>query len=284
MANNLLQMAQPASTNVHSNIDNLILQADLDKFDKTGVMYADKTPQYIGGADDVVANVALGPLLTLKSLGSAGKKLLERTGLRNPISHYTSGLSASNILKSGNIYGTGKFPGRELIGGTRAVSVTRDPMFTSRPHTSIGTDIRFVLDRDKLVKKGFKISPFVHPYYRKTTFDPVKRSVGVDKYNKKIMNPKFEFEERVRGNIPTENIRLIDLITFPQGAGKRFEAAEILDQLSKSNIPIIRSSKTTDQIRFMDKMFKKYRQQGPLKYSGSTLQENLNKLLEAPTY
>ena len=101
MANNLLQMAQPVSTNVHNNIDNLILQADLDKFDKTGVMYADKTPQYIGGADDVVANVALGPLLTLKSLGSVGKKLLERTGLRNPVTHYTTGSGATEILKSG---------------------------------------------------------------------------------------------------------------------------------------------------------------------------------------
>ena len=84
MAKNLLQMAQPASTDVHSNIDNLILQAELDRLDQTGVMYADKTPQYIGGADDVVANVALGPLLTLKSLGGVGKKLLEKTGLRKP--------------------------------------------------------------------------------------------------------------------------------------------------------------------------------------------------------
>lgn len=39
MANNLLQMAQAASTNVHNNIDNLILKAELDKFDQTGVMY-----------------------------------------------------------------------------------------------------------------------------------------------------------------------------------------------------------------------------------------------------
>ena len=97
------------------------------------------------------------------------------------------------------------------------------------------------------------------------------------------MNPKFEFEERVRGYIPTENIRLIDLAYFPQGASQRFKAAEMLNQLSKSNIPIIRSSKTTDEIRFMDKMFRKYRPQSRM-YSGSTLQKNLNRLLDAPTY
>tara|TARA_X000001382_G_scaffold97497_4_gene71867 strand:- start:4122 stop:4844 length:723 start_codon:yes stop_codon:yes gene_type:complete len=39
MANNLLQMAQPASTNVHNNIDNLILQAELDKKQFGGVSY-----------------------------------------------------------------------------------------------------------------------------------------------------------------------------------------------------------------------------------------------------
>ena len=39
MANNLLQMAQPASTDVHSNIDNLILQAELDEKQFGGVSY-----------------------------------------------------------------------------------------------------------------------------------------------------------------------------------------------------------------------------------------------------
>jgi len=285
MANNLLQMAQPASTNVHNNIDNLILQADLDKFDKTGVMYADKTPQYIGGADDVVANVALGPLLTLKSLGGVGKKLLERTGLRNPVSHYTTSQGATNILKSKNIYGTGKFPGKNLIGGTRAVSVTRDPMFTSRPHSSIGTDVRFILDRDEMFRKGFNIKPYAGPNYRKT----LTESLDLDHYKEvfgkhaKQMNPRFEFEERIRDKIPVENIKLIDLLSFPQGAGQRFNAAKILNQLAQAKAPIIRSSETTDQIKLMDEMFRKYRPQNR-RYSGSTLQENLNRLLEAPTY
>ena len=38
MANNLFQMSQPSSTNVHNNIDNLILKAELNRFDQTGVM------------------------------------------------------------------------------------------------------------------------------------------------------------------------------------------------------------------------------------------------------
>ena len=309
MANNLLQMAQPASTNVHNNIDNLILQADLDKFDKTGVMYADKTPQYIGGADDVVANVALGPLLTLKSLGSVGKKLLEKTGLQNPLTHYTTGSGATNILKSGKIRGRDQaFPGKpfrkdskkaidaklkelrektlssadeldfyanELIQGSPAVSVTRDPMFLSRPHAHVGSDIGLVMDRGQLTKQGMKIQPFAENKFGKVL--PYTHT----QYGR--MNPRFEFEERVRGYIPTESIRLIDLAYFPQGAGKRFEAAEMLNQLSKANIPIIRSPKTTDQIKLMNEMFRKYRPQSR-RYSGSTLQENLNRLLEAPTY
>ena len=61
MANNLLQMttSQPVSTGVHNNIDNFILQAELDKFAQTGVVYADKTPEYIGGVDPFVANIGL---------------------------------------------------------------------------------------------------------------------------------------------------------------------------------------------------------------------------------
>ena len=54
----------PVSTGVHNNIDNLILQAELNKFAQTGVMYADKTPEYIGGTGDVVANVAMAPIVS----------------------------------------------------------------------------------------------------------------------------------------------------------------------------------------------------------------------------
>ena len=158
---------QPASTGVHNNIDNLILDAELDKLAQTGSMRADTRPQYIGGVDPIVENIAMGPLLTLKSLGSVGKKILEKTGLRNPVSHYTAGQNASSILNRGKIIGTGEFPGKK-VRSSSAVSVTRDPMFTSRPHGSIGTDIRFILDRDELVKKGFPMEPIAVRGYRKT--------------------------------------------------------------------------------------------------------------------
>ena len=39
MPNTINEYFQPSSTSSHSNIDDLILQAELDKFDRTGVMY-----------------------------------------------------------------------------------------------------------------------------------------------------------------------------------------------------------------------------------------------------
>ena len=74
MSNTVKGYFEPSSTNVHSNIDDLILQAKLDEFAQTGVMYADKRPKYIGGADDVVANIAVSPILALKSMGNVGRK------------------------------------------------------------------------------------------------------------------------------------------------------------------------------------------------------------------
>lgn len=182
---------QPASTGVHNNIDNLILDAELDKLAQTGSIRADTRPQYIGGVDPVVENIAMGPLLTLKSLGSVGKKILEKTGLRNPVSHFTKGESAKDILESGVIKGaSGAFPGRPfkkemgtlILDDSKgvpwshspkspAVSVTRDPMFSNRPHHYVGTDIRFVMDRDDLIKKGFKIEPFTEANYGKVIND-----------------------------------------------------------------------------------------------------------------
>lgn len=243
---------QPASTGVHNNIDNLILQAELDKLAQTGSMRADTRPQYIGGVDPIVENIALSPLLTLKSLGSVGKKLLEKTGLRNPVSHYTTGQGAANILDTGSIYGTGKFPGENLIGGARAVSVTRDPMFASRPHGSIGTDIRFVLDRDEMVKKGFTMQPFTARNYGKTMsyknqptetlMRLIENKTAKELKGLRMKNPRFEFEERVRGNIPTENIKLIDILQLPLGESDFSpNMLKLLGQLSRTNIPIIKS-------------------------------------------
>lgn len=246
---------QPASTGVHNNIDNLILDAELDKLAQTGSMRADTRPQYIGGVDPIVENIAMGPLLTLKSLGSVGKKLLEKTGLRNPVSHYTFGQNASNILKQGKIQGSRQYPGR-------AVSVTRDPMFTSRPHGSIGTDIRFILDRDELVKKGFPMEPIAVGGYRKTS--PYEFNKENARYQK--MNPKFEFEERVRGDIPIENVKLIDILQLPLGESDFSpNMMKLLGQLSRTNIPIIKSNLVKNRL------------------SNNTY-EDIYRLMDTPTY
>lgn len=246
---------QPASTGVHNNIDNLILDAELDKLAQTGSMRADTRPQYIGGVDPIVENIAMGPLLTLKSLGSVGKKIIEKTGLRNPVSHYTTGQGAANILKTGNIKGTSLYPGKSSRTKFRkfrkesypalgrpddwSASITRDPMFTSRPHGTIGTDIRFILDRDELVKKGFPMKPIAVANFEKVikTLNPSLKKL------EKSMNPRFEFEERVRGNIPTENIKLIDILQLPLGESDFSpNMLKLLGQLSRTNIPIIKSN------------------------------------------
>tara|TARA_R100000655_G_scaffold77896_1_gene117223 strand:+ start:70 stop:924 length:855 start_codon:yes stop_codon:yes gene_type:complete len=242
---------QPASTGVHNNIDNLILDAELDKLAQTGSMRADTRPQYIGGVDPIVENIAMGPLLTLKSLGSVGKKLLEKTGLRNPVSHYTFGQNASNILKQGKIQGSLQYPGR-------AVSVTRDPMFSNRPHGSIGTDVRFILDRDELVKKGFPMKPIAVSNYKKTLNNYGRPPITLENY-KKIhgyypdqMNPRFEFEERVMRNIPIENVKLIDILQLPLGEPDFSpNMLKLLGQLSRTNIPIIKSNLVKNRLNKM---------------------------------
>ena len=160
-------------------------------------------------------------------------------------------------------------------------------MFTSRPHGTIGTDLRFILDKDELVKKGFPMKPIVVSNFEKTTPLYGGKTLGDIAEGKLYrtgskMNPRFEFEERVRGNIPTENIKLIDLLKFPQGAGSRYQAADIINALGKTDIPIIRNPQTTEQIETMAKMFSKYNL--PAFQPKSTLERNLNKLLDAPTY
>jgi len=273
---------QPSSTGSHSNIDDLILQAELDKFAQTGSMREDRTPRYIGGTDDVVANIALSPIMTLKSMGNVGRKILEKTGLRNPVSHYTTGQGATNILDKGSIYGTGKFPGKNLIGGTRAVSVTRDPMFASRPHGSIGTDIRFVLDRDEMVKKGFTMQPFTARNYGKTLsyknqptealMRLIENKTAKELKGLRIKNPKFEFEERVRGNIPTENIKLIDILQLPLSESDFSQnMLKLLGQLSKTNIPIIKSNLAKNRLSHI-----------PIGRAGTF--EDIYKIMETPTY
>jgi hypothetical protein len=260
---------KPDATKVHNNIDNLILQAELDKLAQTGSMRVDRTPEYIGGVDPVVENVALSPILTLKSIGSVGKKILEKTGLRNPVSHYTTGKRASSILEEGRIEGRGEFPGKPFYGDSRkylekqlakdktgwlsetdikfqeqfpkspSVSITRDPMFLSRPHVHVGSDIGLIMDRDNMIKKGLKIQPFAELNYRKTIPSP---------YNSP--NPRFEFEERVRGNIPTENIKLINALRFPKGESVLSpNVLKIIKELGTTDIPIVKSDRFSKDIK-----------------------------------
>ena len=311
----------PSSTGVHNNIDDLILQAELDKFAQTGTVGVDRTPEYIGGTDDVVANIALSPLLTLKRLGTVGREIIKKTGLRNPVSHFTRGESAKNILESGTIKGASEsFPGKPFYKDSRkyldkqlnrdksgwlsetdikfqkqllssfpmpkspAVSVTRDPMFTSRYHNNIGTDIRFVLDRDELIKKGLKISPYVElsgmPGYSKTLNSYGRGPITLDNY-KKIhgyypdqMNPRFEFEERVRGYIPTENIKLIDILQLPLGQSIYSNKIQnLLSELAKTNIPIIKSELAKDRLSKI-----------PIGREREGAFKDVYKLLETPTY
>ena len=281
MSNTVKGYFEPSSTKVHSNIDDLILQSKLDEFAQTGVMYADKRPKYIGGADDVVANIALSPILTLKNMGDVGRKILEKTGLRNPVSHYTRGQSAKDILESGTIKGAeGGFPGKSFKGEyekkqemiarklgdysyrakSPAVSITRDPMFLSRPHSHVGSEIGLIMDRDQLVRQGMKIQPFAEKGFQKT-YQTLRE-----------LNPKFEFEERIRGYVPTKNIKLIDLIQLPKDLpDKSVDLFEILNAFNKSRIPIIKSPLVEERLRKI-----------PIKDDETF--ENIYKLMQTPTY
>ena len=314
--NSLLNMAtaNPASTDVHNNINNLIMKAEMDSKLRQYSMSAYKTPQPITGT---IPDVALSPLLTLRSLGSVGKKLLEKTGLKNPISHYTSSNAISKILKEGRIKGSSdSFPGKPFSGDRKSVlskknkqfeneslastdeiqfyknnmpsrspsvSVTRDPAFLQRAHSHVGTDVKFIMDRDDLIKSGLKINPFAEKGFPK-----INRTWDTKEYIR--MNPRFEFEERVRGNIPLGNVKLIDLLNLPSGAGSRFSSSAIIDNLIKSKIPIIRNPQTTEQILRVQKMLNKYGYPHYLKAKAYSLpskestEKNISKLLETLTY
>lgn len=279
------------ATKVHNNIDNLILQAELDKLAQTGSMRVDRTPEYIGGLDPIVENVALSPILTLKGLGSVGKKILEKTGLRNPISHYTSGENMASILRSGAIKGS-EWSG--VGGGKRTVSLTRDPMFTSRGQGSIPTDARVVFDRDELIKKGIPTKPIAVFNYRKT-LDPWRAELP--KY-KSSMNPRFEFEERVVGDIPIENAKLIDILRLPLGhSGYSYSLLNLLGQLSRTNIPIIKSPETNKRLKTIAKNIdidavkanamghlKDIISRGNREFGMSTTIDDIYRLIDKPTY
>ena len=304
---NYFNTSAPSSTGVHSNIDNLILEAELAKFDKTGVMYADKRPSYIGGVDPVVENIAMSPILTLKSLGDVGRKILSKTGLRNPVSHYTFGQNATDILKTKKIEGTGVFknlPKKESEKFNNAVSVTRDPKFLSRPHQYVGTDVGFVMDRDDMIKKGLKIKPYVEPGgmpgWGKTYNDSWKIAGTIGNYKKihgrypNQINPKFEFEERVRGNIPIENTKLINLIRFSRDNFLTdIDNQDLIKSLVKSNIPKIKSQTAYRELLDLNKRLTSKNWEDKVYKTGGFLhladtRENLLKyideLINTPTY
>jgi len=244
--NSLLNMAiaNPVSTDVHNNINDLIMKAEMDSKLKQYSMSTYKQPQPITGT---APDIALNPLLAAKKIPSL-MKLLKKINLRNPIYHHTNIPKAEKILKTGKIKPTSsvfkggdKLPkySKEIdefgnyIPIPKAFSVTRDPMFLSRPHFNIGTDVRFIMDRDELVRKGYKMKPFAEGKFRKSLttdadfpfvkkIDPTVESVKNPEYYKKIygkypeqMNPKFEFEERILGNLPTKDIKLMDFAKTP---------------------------------------------------------------------
>ena len=324
MVNGGFVPTESSSTKVHSNIDNLILQSELDKFAQTGWMSEDRTPEYIGGTDDVVANVAMSPLLAAKKIPSL-LKAIKDMGLKNPLYHFTSAPKASGIIKSGTITGSeGAFPGRAFKGETNilkepwamdephlsmwnpknfgakspAVSVTRDPKFTSRPHKHVGTDVRFIMDRDEMIKKGLKIEPFVEEGFEKWRQLYGGKSLG-DIASGKLYktgvkpNPMFEFEERVRGNIPTENIKLIDLLKFPKWAmedevpGMVLRQADFLRDISRKKIPIMMSEEARSGMKQLgDVLERTLFRSGIKELRGKELltSKEFEKLMKAPTY
>jgi len=261
------------NTSAHQNIDTLLLQSKLDEQIKNeslyGAIYADKTPEYKGGIDPVVENIALSPIIALKSLGSVGKKILEKSGLRNPLYHYTSSAGASKILEQGFIKGSSEaFQGKPFKGEmtkfvdpknapiyqkkmkSPAVSVTRDPAFLTRGHKHVKTDISFISDKSSLKSKGYKIQPFAERGYKKT-------NIGWEEGWKRSgqMNPRFEFEERIRGNLSLEDIKMINVSRLP---GKFKENKNLLTFLEETNIPVIFSKGAKKKLkRFKDDIHKK---------------------------
>ena len=345
--NTLLGMttAEPVSTGVHSNINNLLAQSDkthlwqkaLGEIEKGMSNY--KHPDPITGT---VPDVALSPLLAAKSIPSM-MKLLKNIKLRNPVYHHTAITNAARILKSKKISGMhqpDKFL-KDVTEPIRAFSVTRDPMFLSRPHSNIGTDVRFIMDRDELIRKGYRLKPYAEEGFRKTKkiegnwkFPNVKKifykgeQKSVDwlekrtteltrqgknwekelknnglkfEYHSNKINPRFEFEERVLGDLPTKDIKLIDWTKIPIEHGTtraqglaRSKYGEIapthgLGNILKyimnrdkgsSQLPLIMS----EQVRNTLKKVQPYLTSALTQSGRSDKLKSLEKIMAAPTY
>jgi hypothetical protein len=173
-------------------------------------------------------------------------KMIKKSGVKSPLYHFTSGKRASEILEQGTIKGKSKFPGYK--GGTRtypfsegSVAMTRDPAFITRPHHHVSTDISFITDRPYLKRKGYKIKPFSEKGYEKT-------NVGWEEGWKRSgqMNPSFEFEERIKGNLPLEDIKMINISNL---LGDYWQRAGLLSGLEKSKIPLMFSKTARSQLK-----------------------------------
>ena len=97
--------AEPVSTDVHSNINDLIAQSDkthlwqkaLGEVEKSMSGY--KHPEPIAGT---APDIALSPLVAAKSIPSL-LNIIKKINLKNPLYHFTSARNAEQILKSGKI-------------------------------------------------------------------------------------------------------------------------------------------------------------------------------------
>ena len=312
--------AEPVSTGVHSNIDNLMLQEKLDNTYDPGVMYAHRTlgqrvADWIPSQhkDPIKAKEQERGLqefidfftpqtkteLALEVIPGAGlikhvarkapdiAKMVKKAGITSPLTHHTTGDRALNILKEGRIKGgEGEFPGKpfkgdskkaidakikelegktlssadelqfyadELTPGSPAVSLTRDPSYLTRSHGHVGTDVSFIFDRPSLRKYGYKIEPFAESGFQKTRPNIYKK-FPPKKYNLNWMNPRFEFEERVRGNLSLKDLKMINVndIYLPiSGSSKATHTIPLLEELvarGKKGTPIILSNKFKDRI------------------------------------
>ena len=307
--NSLLNMAtaNPASTDVHNNINDLIMKAEMDSKLRQYSMSAYKTPQPITGT---VPDIALNPLLAAKKIPSL-MKLLKKINLRNPIYHHTNVPKAEKILRTGKIKPTSSFPtaveeySKEIdefgnyIPIPKAFSITRDPKFLSRDHLNIGTDVRFIMDRDELVRKGYKMKPFAEKYFGKTKANPqwYKKDPAVRAETER-MNPWFEFEERILGNLPTKDIKLMDWAKIPieygtTASGKNYllgarkptpELENLINTVMRANqqstqLPVIMS----EQVRSTLKKVQPYLTDMYTKNNPDRVKA-LEKLMSAPTY
>ena len=237
-------------TSVHHNIDKLLFEANLPKH-TMGI----HKPFLIGGTDDIVANIAMSPLIAAKKIPSLLKKIKD-INLKSPLYHYTSSGRAAKILEEGRIKGASQaFPGKPFKSEPRwmdieptqqfapwyrvpspAVSVTRDPAFLTRPHKHVKTDISFISDKPSLKSKGYKIQPFAEKGYKKTKprYSSQRGTWFTRRENRP--NPYFEFEERIRGNLSLEDVKMINVSRLP---GRFKDNKNLLASLEETNIPVI---------------------------------------------